>query len=434
MAKAKHKNEQDVQETLNALAEEITREEMDADDADVTEDDAAEDDIDAEESASAVVDDNTKETAEADAIEDGFEEDVSEDAEDAEAEQAAAEGAEEEGEREIPAITQDDLRLVEAILFAAPTALTVSQIAERFPEDRVMLIPDVLDMLKEHYAARGVTLVQREKRWALRTATDLGHHLRLEKEQPKKFTRAAMETMAIVAYHQPVTRAEIENIRGVATSSGSLDALMEAGWIKPGKRREVPGRPVTWLTTQAFLDHFGLEKLEDLPGMDELKAAGLLDKRPAIEAMPTADLFDEDVNKPDIDPNEVTDEDLLGKPDANDEVLPEGEESSDNTENETVSDASDDTDEDDFDDEDGDDEDFDDEDSDDDADSDDDGDEDDSDADDDYDSDDSDDSDDEDASDDEDDEDGDDDGDDFDDEDDEDDDDDFDDEDDEERR
>src|SRR5690606_37155504 len=118
--------------------------------------------------------------------------------------------------------------------------------------------------------------------------------LRLEKEQPKKFTKAAMETMAVVAYHQPVTRAEIENIRGVATSPGALDSLVEAGWIKTGKRREVPGRPVTWVTTQSFLDHFGLESLKDLPGMDELKASGLLDKRPAIEAMPTTgDLFEE---------------------------------------------------------------------------------------------------------------------------------------------
>src|SRR5690606_33746026 len=212
------------------------------------------------------------------------------------------------------------LRLVEAILFASSSAVTVQQIAERFPEDRVKLIPDVLEMLKEHYAARGVNLVQRDRRWALRTSADLGAQMRLEKEQPKKFTRAAMETMAVVAYHQPVTRAEIENIRGVATSPGALDALMEAGWIKPGKRREVPGRPVTWLSTQAFLDHFGLEKLEDLPGMDDLKAAGLLDKRPAIEAMPTADLFGDDENKEDdMDPNEITDEDLIGKQESDDD-------------------------------------------------------------------------------------------------------------------
>jgi segregation and condensation protein B len=213
---------------------------------------------------------------------------------------------------ELP-MTPEDVRLVEAILFATSSALTVGQISERFPADRVSLIPDILEHIKEQYSGRGVNLVQRDSRWAFRTATDLGDQLRLEKEQPKKFTRSAMETMAVIAYHQPVTRAEIENIRGVQTSPGALDALMEAGWIKPGKRREVPGRPVTWLSTQGFLDHFGLERLEDLPGMDELKAAGLLDKRPAIEAMPTADMFGEDENKQIEDPQEVTDEDLIGK-------------------------------------------------------------------------------------------------------------------------
>lgn len=225
----------------------------------------------------------------------------------------------EEEEGDMP-ITQEDARLVEAILFATSNALSVANIAERFPQERAKLIPDVLELLKEQYANRGVNLVQRNDRWAFRTATDLGDSLRLEKEQPKKFTRAAMETMAIIAYHQPVTRAEIENIRGVATSPGALDALMEAGWIKPGKRREVPGRPVTWLSTQSFLDHFGLESLADLPGMEELKAAGLLDKRPAIEAMPTADLFGEDENRQEEDPQEVTDEDLIGKTDGGDDA------------------------------------------------------------------------------------------------------------------
>ena len=225
--------------------------------------------------------------------------------------------AEETAPVELPAeaipMTQEDIRLIEAILFATSSALTVGQMSERFPADRVSIIPDILEHLKEQYSGRGVNLVQRDSRWAFRTATDLGDQLRLEKEQPKKFTRSAMETMAVVAYHQPVTRAEIENIRGVQTSPGALDALMEAGWIKPGKRREVPGRPVTWLSTQGFLDHFGLERLEDLPGMDELKAAGLLDKRPAIEAMPTSDMFGEDENKQIEDPQEVTDEDLIGK-------------------------------------------------------------------------------------------------------------------------
>ena len=249
-------------------------------------------------------------------------EEISED----QAEEIAAEADEEAeaGDEDMP-ITQEDARLVEAILFATSSALSVSNIAERFPEERVKLIPDVLKILQEQYENRGVNLVKRNDRWAFRTATDLGDQLRLEKEQPKKFTRSAMETMAIIAYHQPVTRAEIENIRGVATSPGALDALMEAGWIKPGKRREVPGRPVTWLSTQGFLDHFGLEKLTDLPGMDELKAAGLLDKRPAIEAMPTSDLFGDDENRDDNmeDPQEVTDEDLMGKMDDEDDIVSE---------------------------------------------------------------------------------------------------------------
>jgi len=210
-----------------------------------------------------------------------------------------------------PEMTPDDVRLVEAILFASASAVDERTIAERFPAERAPLIPEILEHLRGQYAGRGVNLVQRDRRWALRTATELAEQMKLEKEQPRKFTRAAMETMAIIAYHQPVTRAEIENIRGVATSPGALDTLMEVGWIKPGKRREVPGRPVTWLSTQAFLDHFGLERLGDLPGMDELKASGLLDKRPAIEAMPNSvDLFDAAAEID--DPNEVTDEDLLG--------------------------------------------------------------------------------------------------------------------------
>jgi segregation and condensation protein B len=210
-----------------------------------------------------------------------------------------------------PELSPDDIRLVEAILFASTAAIDERAIEERFPADRVAVIPEALEHLREQYAARGVNLVQRDKRWAFRTASDLGDQMRLEKDQQKKFTRAAMETLAIIGYHQPVTRAEIENIRGVATSAGALDTLMEAGWIKLGKRREVVGRPVTWQTTQGFLDHFGLARLEDLPGMEELKAAGLLDKRPAIEAMPTtSDLFDE---KMDIGAEPITDEDLMGK-------------------------------------------------------------------------------------------------------------------------
>jgi len=120
--------------------------------------------------------------------------------------------------------------------------------------------------------------------------------LQIERTASRKLSRAAMETLAIIAYHQPVTRAEIENIRGVSTHKGTLDALMEAGWVKPGRRRETPGRPLTWMSTTAFLDHFGLESMMDLPGLDDLKASGLLDRRPAVDAMPGSgdDLFGEE--------------------------------------------------------------------------------------------------------------------------------------------
>jgi len=241
-------------------------------------------------------------------------------------------------DREKAPITDTDVKLVEAILFASPAPVDIATIAERFSEDKVSIIPDILEILKDHYKDRGVNLVKRDKKWAFRTADNIAEMMKLEKESLRKFTRAAMETMAIIAYHQPVTRAEIENIRGVSISTGSLDSLIEAGWIKPGKRRQVPGRPVTWVTTKEFLDHFGLENIQDLPGMDELKASGLLDKRPAIDAMPTSDLFDGDINKGKEleDPQEVTDEDLLGRMDDEGEVdsLPSEDDDSEDDEDE----------------------------------------------------------------------------------------------------
>ncbi len=243
------------------------------------------------------------------------------------AENIVEEDQAEEDQAEEVIMTKDDIRIVESILFASPEPISTNIIVERMPEGRGPTVNVALESLKEHYSDRGINLVKRGSKWAFRTAQDLADSINLEKERVRKFTKAAMETMAIVAYHQPVTRAEIENIRGVSIGSGSLDALMEAGWIKLGKRREVPGRPVTWMSTQQFLDHFGLESLKDLPGMEELKESGLLDKRPAIEAMPiTSDMFDEDINKGKEmeDPQEVTDEDLIGTTDS-DEVdnLPE---------------------------------------------------------------------------------------------------------------
>ncbi|MDX9862040.1 MAG: SMC-Scp complex subunit ScpB [Rhodospirillales bacterium] len=174
------------------------------------------------------------------------------------------------------------LRLLEAILFATTEPLSEKALAERMPEGAD--IKGLLAELKETYAHRGVNLRQAGKSWAFRTAPDLGPALARERQKVRKLGRAMVESLAVIAFHQPVTRAEVEEIRGVGFNRGTLDALFEAGWIRPVGRRRTPGRPVTWGTTDVFLDHFGLESLADLPGLDELKAAGLLDKRPAIES------------------------------------------------------------------------------------------------------------------------------------------------------
>jgi segregation and condensation protein B len=169
----------------------------------------------------------------------------------------------------------DDLRAVEAVLFAAAEAMSVDEIAEHVGAG--VDVKAALAELEAHYAGRGINLVERGKRWHFQTAADLAHLLRRERDESRKLSRAAVETLAIIAYHEPVSRAEIEAIRGVQISKGTLDVLMEAGWVRPAGRREVPGRPLTYATTQAFLAHFGLESRRDLPGIDDLKAAGLLD-------------------------------------------------------------------------------------------------------------------------------------------------------------
>jgi segregation and condensation protein B len=168
-------------------------------------------------------------------------------------------------------------RGLEATLFAAEEPLTVDQLAAHLGGLEKDLVRDGLAALQQHYLRRGVQLVERGKRWHFETAADMAHLLRREKEQVRRLSRAATEVLAIIAYHEPVSRAEIESIRGVQTSSGTLDVLMEAGWIRLAGRREVPGRPVIYATTAEFLDHFGLSSRRDLPGIDELKAAGLLD-------------------------------------------------------------------------------------------------------------------------------------------------------------
>jgi segregation and condensation protein B len=177
-------------------------------------------------------------------------------------------------------VTDDLIRAVEATLFAATEPMTADAIAAHLGADDVR---PALAELATHYANRGVNLVERAKRWHFQTAPDLAHILRREREAPRRLSRAATEVLAIVAYHEPVSRAEIEAIRGVQTAKGTLDVLLEAGWVRVAGRREVPGRPVIYATTPAFLAHFGLASRRDLPGIDELRAAGLLD--PVEEAM-----------------------------------------------------------------------------------------------------------------------------------------------------
>lgn len=198
-------------------------------------------------------------------------------------------------------------RLIEALLFASPEPISLRMIQNRLPDSAD--VGAILTELQADYAERGVNLVRMEDVWAFRTPVDVGAHLALTKKEEKKLSRAALETLAIISYHQPLTRAEVENIRGVATSKGTLDVLMEAGWIKPGRRLETPGRPLTWITTNVFLDEFGLTDLKELPGLSELKASGLLDTRPAIDTIPgAADLFGANENKPALSEDEQSDE------------------------------------------------------------------------------------------------------------------------------
>jgi segregation and condensation protein B len=183
-----------------------------------------------------------------------------------------AEGGDETGD-----ILRRHLRVLEALLFASAEPLRPAEMAPYLGEG--VDVEGLLAALQAQYEGRGVNLVRRGEGWAFRTAEDLGFLLRREEHETRPLSRAALETLAIIAYHQPATRAEIEEVRGVATGKGTLDLLMEAGWVRMRGRRRTPGRPVTYGTTDAFLDHFGLESLSDLPGLDELKGAGLLSGR-----------------------------------------------------------------------------------------------------------------------------------------------------------
>jgi segregation and condensation protein B len=173
-------------------------------------------------------------------------------------------------------MSQADMeRRVEALLFAAAAPLSIDDLARRLPEGAD--VPAALDALRERYAGRGVDLAEVGGRWRFQTAADLAFLMTEEREEPRRLSKAAQEILAIIAYHQPVTRAEIEQIRGVQTSRGSLDVLLELSLVRMRGRRRTPGRPVTYGTTQAFLEHYGLASLADLPGASEMKAAGLLD-------------------------------------------------------------------------------------------------------------------------------------------------------------
>ncbi|MBC8445025.1 MAG: SMC-Scp complex subunit ScpB [Rhodospirillaceae bacterium] len=179
-------------------------------------------------------------------------------------------------------ILDQNLRLLEAILFASADPVTEKSLLRRLPDG--VEIGALLKELQSHYEGRGVNLVHAGGSWAFRSASDLSNMLNRDIEVARKLGRATIETLAIIAYHQPITRGEIEEVRGVSLSKGTFDALFEHGWIRPRGRRQTPGRPTTWGTTDGFLDHFGLENIKDLPGIEELKSAGLLDKRPAIDA------------------------------------------------------------------------------------------------------------------------------------------------------
>ena len=172
---------------------------------------------------------------------------------------------------------EQDMRLLEALLFAAVEPIDIETLRERMPEDAD--VGALLARLSRDYAGRGINLIRVANRWRFQTASDLEPHLVDIKESPRKLSKAALETLAIIAYHQPVTRAEIEDVRGVAVSKGTIDVLMELGWIRLRGRRRTPGRPITYGTTENFLAHFNLENITDLPGRDDLKAAGLLDPR-----------------------------------------------------------------------------------------------------------------------------------------------------------
>lgn len=204
-------------------------------------------------------------------------------------------------------VRPEDLRILEAMLFASAEPLAEKDLAARLPEGADLAA--VLERLRENYASRGVNLVRIDGKWTFRTAGDLSWLLSKETSEKRKLSRAAIETLAIIAYHQPVTRSEIEELRGVSTSAGSIDVLLETGWVRPRGRRKSPGRPLTYGTTADFLSHFGLDQVGDLPGLEELKGSGMFDGRlPPGFSVPMPS--DDPVLQEDEDPLEPGDLDL----------------------------------------------------------------------------------------------------------------------------
>ena len=291
---------------LSAAKEKAEVEESDDDDSDdeMSDDDDSDDDDDDSDDDDDDDDDSDDEDDEED------EEESEEDLEQAEVEELSAEPVETPVEAAAVAAAVTDvvspdhaqhLRLLEALVFAGTQALDEKELADRLPNDAD--VARLLADLSEMYANRGVNLVKVAGGYAFRTAPDLSEKLKIERPVTRKLSRAAIETLAIIAYHQPVTRAEIEQVRGVGLSKGTLDLLFEQNWIKPMGRRRAPGKPVTWGTTDFFLEHFGLPSLDDLPGHEEMKAAGLLDPRaqppifrpeePDLPLEPTEDEADE---------------------------------------------------------------------------------------------------------------------------------------------
>ncbi|MET0744273.1 MAG: SMC-Scp complex subunit ScpB [Microvirga sp.] len=202
-------------------------------------------------------------------------------------------------------VRPEELRLLEAMLFASNEPIDEKDLAARLPEGTDLA--EALERLRQDYANRGVNLMRIDGKWTFRTATDLSWLLSKETTEKRKLSRAAIETLSIIAYHQPVTRSEIEELRGVSTSAGSVDVLLETGWIRPRGRRKTPGRPVTYGTTADFLSHFGLDAVADLPGLEELKGAGFIEGRvPSGLSVPVPD--DADTLRPDEDPLDSDDD------------------------------------------------------------------------------------------------------------------------------